>query len=166
MITLSIVVPCFNEEAVLLDTQKQLSELLNDLVNKGTIAPDSSIYFVDDGSHDKTWNIIEECAELAPQIRGIKLTHNVGHQKALLAGLLSAEGDAIISIDADLQDDILAIPEMVEKFLAGNDIVYGVRKSRSADTIFKKKSAQCFYSLMNMLGVESVYNHADFRLKK
>ena len=164
---LSIVVPCYNEEEVLKITFQALRDTLNDLVKKNKISPDSYLLFVDDGSKDLTWKLIEEeHAAFPKQVYGVKLAGNVGHQFALTAGLLTAKdmSDVTISIDADLQDDLNAIEEMIDKFHEGNDIVYGVRKERKTDSFFKRTTAQCFYKLMEMMGVKSVYNHADFRL--
>ncbi len=164
---LAIVVPCYNEEEVLKIASKALREVLDDLVVKNKIASDSFILFVNDGSRDRTWELIEEEHNLYPdQIRGVKLAGNVGHQFALTAGLLTAmeRSDVTVSIDADLQDDVAAIEEMIDKFHAGNDIVYGVRRERKTDTFFKRTTAQAFYKLMALMGVKTIYNHADFRL--
>lgn len=164
---LAIVVPCYNEEEVLKLASEALREVLEDLVRKGKIAADSFILFVDDGSSDRTWELIEEEHASCPaQVYGVKLAGNVGHQFALTAGLLTAKdmSDVVVSIDADLQDDVNVIEEMVDKFHGGNDIVYGVRKERKSDTFFKRTSAQAFYKLMSLMGVKTVYNHADFRL--
>lgn len=164
---LAIVVPCYNEEEVLKIASKALREVLDDLVGKGKIAADSFILFVNDGSKDRTWELIEEEHQEHPvQVCGVKLAGNVGHQFALTAGLLTAKdmSDVTISIDADLQDDVNVIEEMIDKFHEGNDIVYGVRKERKTDTFFKRVTAQGFYHLMDAMGVKSVYNHADFRL--
>lgn len=164
---LAIVVPCYNEEEVLKLASEALRGVLADLVQKGKIAEDSFILFVNDGSKDRTWELIEEEHAAYPvQVRGVKLAGNVGHQFALTAGLITAKdmSDVTISIDADLQDDVDVIEEMVDKFHAGNDIVYGVRKERKTDTFFKRTTAQAFYKLMSMMGVKTVYNHADFRL--
>lgn len=164
---LAIVVPCYNEEEVLKIASKALREVLDDLVTKNKIAPDSFILFVNDGSRDRTWELIEEEHNLYPgQICGVKLAGNVGHQFALTAGLLTAmeRSDVTVSIDADLQDDVAVIEEMIDKFHAGNDIVYGVRRERKTDTFFKRTTAQAFYKLMALMGVKTVYNHADFRL--
>jgi glycosyltransferase involved in cell wall biosynthesis len=164
---LSIVVPCYNEEEVLKIASEALRGVLDDLVKKGKISKDSFILFVNDGSKDRTWELIEEEHKLYPkQVCGVKLAGNVGHQFALTAGLITAKdmSDVTISIDADLQDDINVIEEMIDKFHAGNDIVYGVRKERKTDTFFKRTTAQAFYKLMAMMGVKTVYNHADFRL--
>lgn len=164
---LAIVVPCYNEEEVLKLASEALRGVLEDLVRKGKIAEDSFVLFVNDGSRDRTWELIEEEHAAHPvQISGVKLAGNVGHQFALTAGLITAKdmSDVVISIDADLQDDVAVIEEMVDKFHAGNDIVYGVRKERKTDTFFKRTSAQAFYKLMSLMGVKTVYNHADFRL--
>ncbi|MBO4291382.1 MAG: glycosyltransferase family 2 protein [Lachnospiraceae bacterium] len=164
---LAIVVPCYNEEEVLKIASEALRGVLNDLIAKRKIAEDSFILFVNDGSKDKTWELIEEEHKLHPvQVCGVKLAGNVGHQFALTAGLITAKdmSDVTVSIDADLQDDINVIEEMIDKFHAGCDIVYGVRKERKTDTFFKRVTAQGFYRLMDAMGVKSVYNHADFRL--
>jgi len=164
---LAIVVPCYNEEEVLKIASKALRDVLEDLIQKGKIAADSFVLFVNDGSKDKTWQLIEEEHTAYPtRIRGVKLAGNVGHQFALTAGLLTAKdmSDVTVSIDADLQDDVTVIEEMIDKFHAGCDIVYGVRKERKTDTFFKRTTAQCFYKLMDAMGVKTVYNHADFRL--
>lgn len=164
---LAIVVPCYNEEEVLKIASKALRDVLDDLIKKGKIAKDSFILFVNDGSKDRTWELIEEEHKEHPiQVCGVKLAGNVGHQFALTAGLITAKdlSDVTISIDADLQDDVNVIEEMIDKFHEGNDIVYGVRKERKTDTFFKRVTAQGFYRLMEMMGVKSVYNHADFRL--
>lgn len=164
---LAIVVPCYNEEEVLEIASEALREVLDDLIAKEKIADDSFILFVNDGSKDRTWELIEKEHDLHPvQVRGVKLAGNVGHQFALTAGLLTAKDmcDVTISIDADLQDDVAVIEEMIDKFHAGNDIVYGVRKERKTDTFFKRTTAQAFYKLMAAMGVKTVYNHADFRL--
>lgn len=164
---LAIVVPCYNEEEVLKIASEALRGVLDDLVNKGKIAKDSFILFVNDGSKDRTWALIEEEHEHHPvQVNGVKLAGNVGHQFALTAGLITAKdmSDVTISIDADLQDDVSVIEEMIDKFHAGNDIVYGVRRERKTDTFFKRTTAQGFYKIMDMMGVKTIYNHADFRL--
>ncbi|MDE6014072.1 MAG: glycosyltransferase family 2 protein [Acetatifactor sp.] len=164
---LAIVVPCYNEEEVLKIASKALREVLEDLVKKGKISEDSFILFVNDGSRDRTWELIEEEHRAYPeQVFGVKLAGNVGHQFALTAGLITAKdlSDVTVSIDADLQDDVTVIEEMLDKFHAGNDIVYGVRKERKTDTFFKRTTAQGFYKVMGMMGVKTVYNHADFRL--
>ena len=160
------VVPCYNEEAVLADTHSKLSALYDQLVANGQIAPSSTMLYVDDGSKDSTWSIIESLHREAKFANGLKLAHNVGHQNALLAGLTVAkdQADVVVSIDADLQDDIHVIPEMLQKYQSGFDIVYGVRNKRTTDTWFKRTTALAFYRLMHWLGVDTVYNHADFRL--
>lgn len=164
---LAVVVPCYNEEEMLKITSEALRGVLDDLVKKDKIDPDSFILFVNDGSRDRTWELIEEEHAAHPtQVLGVKLAGNVGHQFALTAGLITAMemSDVTISIDADLQDDIAVIEEMIDKFHAGNDIVYGVRKERKTDTFFKRTTAQAFYKLMKLMGVKTIYNHADFRL--
>lgn len=164
---LAIVVPCYNEEEVLEIASKALREVLQNLVSKQKIAEDSFILFVNDGSKDRTWKLIEKEHEKYPvQVRGVKLAGNVGHQFALTAGLITAmeRSDVTVSIDADLQDDVNVIEEMIDKFHEGNDIVYGVRKERKTDTFFKRTTAQGFYKVMALMGVKTVYNHADFRL--
>lgn len=163
---LIIVVPCYNEEEVLQETTRQLSTVLSSMEQEGTIT-EGKLLYVDDGSRDATWHIIEQLSTENPRVMGLKLAHNVGHQQALWAGLewaANAPFDAIVSIDADLQDDVQAIVEMTERFNEGTDIVYGVRKERKTDTLFKKHTAQAFYKLMQTMGGDVVYNHADFRL--
>ena len=164
--TLAIIVPCFNEEEVLPQANEQLRTLLDDMVRHQVVGEDSYILFVDDGSRDKTWQLIAGFSQDGNRVRGLKLAGNVGHQNALMAGLETARQDAdiTVSIDADLQDDINAIPEMVHKYDDGCDIVYGVRRKRTTDTFFKRTTAQFFYRFMSRMGVKSVYNHADFRL--
>lgn len=164
---LAIVVPCYNEEEVLKIASQTLREVLGDLILKEKIAKDSFILFVNDGSKDRTWELIEEEHTAYPtQVCGVKLAGNVGHQFALTAGLLTAKdvSDVTISIDADLQDDVAVIEEMIDKFHGGCDIVYGVRKERKADSFFKRTTAQAFYKLMGLMDIKTVYNHADFRL--
>lgn len=164
---LAIVVPCYNEEEVLKIASEALRGVLEDLTAKNKIDSSSFILFVNDGSKDRTWELIEEEHRLYPtQVCGVKLAGNVGHQFALTAGLLTAmeRSDVTVSIDADLQDDVNVIEEMIDKFHAGNDIVYGVRRERKTDTFFKRTTAQAFYKLMALMGVKTVYNHADFRL--
>jgi len=161
---LGIVVPCYDEEEVLPETARRLLALHSGLVSAERIEADSKIFFVDDGSKDKTWSIIDELSRQHKNIAGIKLARNCGHQHALLAGLYTAEGDALVSIDADLQDDISVIERMVEDFQKGVHVVYGVRKHRDSDTFLKRVTAQTFYRLMKLLGAESIYNHADYRL--
>ncbi|MCI8530447.1 MAG: glycosyltransferase family 2 protein [Lachnospiraceae bacterium] len=164
---LAIVVPCYNEEEVLKLAADALRQVLDMLIEKKKIASDSFILFVNDGSKDRTWELIEEEHSRYPvQVCGVKLAGNVGHQFALTAGLITAMdiSDVTISIDADLQDDVAVIEEMIDKFHAGSDIVYGVRRERKTDTFFKRTTAQAFYKLMGLMGVKTVYNHADFRL--
>src|SRR5215471_3120745 len=161
---LGIVVPCYNEEEVLPKTGRRLLQVLRALQSAGMIGDDSKIYFVDDGSCDQTWAIIVDMAHSDQRVVGMKLSRNRGHQTALVAGLLTAQGDALISIDADLQDDVSLIGQMVEAYTQGYDIVYGVRRERASDTAFKRTSAQAYYRLLRGLGVEVVYNHADYRL--
>lgn len=160
-----IIVPCYNEEAVLPETTYQLSRVLDGLLERGVIGH-GMILYVDDGSKDATWGLIQKYAEENPYVEGLKLAHNVGHQHALWAGLewASVHADAAVSIDADLQDDVEAIGTMVDYYNKGIDIVYGVRRERKTDTFFKKHTALAFYRLMRGLGGEIVYNHADFRL--
>jgi glycosyltransferase involved in cell wall biosynthesis len=166
MFVLYLVIPCYNEQEVLPETSKQLLEKMNSLINKGKISDKSRIVLVDDGSRDETWKIIEKLHEDNPLFQGIKLSRNRGHQNALLAGLMTAKDycDIAISLDADLQDDINAIDEMVDKHHDGCDIVYGVRSARKTDTIFKRTTAEGFYKLMKLMGVDIVFNHADYRL--
>lgn len=163
---LFLVIPCYNEEAVIRETVSQLTTKLMSLVQRDLIAPDSKMVLVNDGSTDKTWEIISELNIENPFVRGINLARNKGHQNALLAGLMTVkeEADVIISMDADLQDDINAIDEMLVKYLAGCDVVYGVRSARESDTKFKRMTAEGFYKVMKGLGVDIVYNHADYRL--
>ena len=163
---LYIVVPCYNEEEVLPETSRRLKEKLESLMAAGKISPDSRVLFVNDGSRDKTWEIISQLHEQCSLFSGADLTRNRGHQNALLAGLMTAKErcDMAISMDADLQDDIDAVDAMVEEYYAGCDIVYGVRSSRKKDTFFKRFTAEGFYKLMNAMGAETVFNHADYRL--
>lgn len=164
---LAIVVPSYNEQEVFESTEHQLRELMNRMKEEGLVSRDSRVVYVNDGSTDNTWSLISESVKAHPDTNvGVKLAHNAGHQNALLAGLEAVMDfcDAAISIDADLQDDIAVIPEMVRKFREGDEIVYGVRNSRETDTWFKRTTAVSFYKFMKSLGVESVYNHADFRL--
>lgn len=164
--TLTIVVPCYNEEEVLPETVKELSALMKKMQEDGKVSPDSKILFVNDGSRDKTWQLISEYTEKYSWVTGIKFSRNYGHQNALLAGMTTAVdySDMIITIDADLQDDVNAIPKMVDKYLAGYDVVYGVRNNRDTDTWFKRRTALAFYSLMKKLGVNLVPDSADYRL--
>ena len=163
---LYIVVPCYNEEQVLGETSKRLKIKCENLIQKGQISKDSKIVFVDDGSKDRTWKMISELHETDPLFSGVKLSRNRGHQNALLAGLTMASeyADMAISMDADLQDDINAVDQMIEKYYEGCDIVYGVRSARETDTFFKRFTAEAFYKLINKMGGEIVYNHADYRL--
>ena len=161
---LALVVPCYNEEEALPETARRLLALRADLVASQLVADNSAIWFVDDGSHDRTWALIEMLAAAGPYVHGIKLSRNRGHQNALLAGLFGATGDAVVTIDADLQDDPAAIGPMVTAFVQGADIVYGVRRRRDADTVFKRLSARAYYRLLRWLGVDIVSDHADFRL--
>lgn len=165
--TLAIVVPCFNEEEVLPQTNAQLRSLLDAMMQEGLASGGSYILYVDDGSRDNTWPLIAGYSEADTHVRGLKLSGNTGHQNALMAGLETARADAdvTISIDADLQDDTRAIPEMMKKYRdEGCDIVYGVRRKRTTDTVFKRTTAKMFYRFMTRMGVKSVDNHADFRL--
>lgn len=163
---LAVIVPCYNEEQVLYETTKRLSAVLEDLISKNKIKKDSFILYIDDGSEDNTWSIIKSLATQNLLVGGVKLSKNKGHQNALLAGMEHVEGkcDCLISIDADLQDDIVVIRDMIEKYLDGNEIVYGVRSNRDSDSFFKKITAEYFYKIMGIFGVELVYNHADYRL--
>lgn len=163
---LAIVVPCYNEEDVLPITIPELNRVLADLIAKDKISADSFVLYVDDGSKDKTWSTISSYHEQYKQVFGLKLAGNVGHQFALTAGLITAMelSDVTISIDADLQDDVAVIESMIDKFHDGKDIVYGVRNDRKKDSFFKRTTAQGFYKVMAMMGVKTVYNHADFRL--
>lgn len=163
---LYLVIPCYNEEEVIYETSKRLLEKLNEMIGKKKISNESRIVFINDGSKDDTWNIIKELHKKNEYFGGINLSRNRGHQNALLAGLMTVkdEADMVISLDADLQDDIDVIDQFVEKYYEGNDIVYGVRCSRATDTFFKRTTALTFYKLMRGLGVDMVYNHADYRL--
>ena len=166
MIRLATVSPCYNEEEVLRHSVERLTALFEKMIADGQIANDSMMVFVNDGSRDHTWQLIKELHATNKFVRGINLARNVGHQNAIMAGMMTARGwaDAIITIDADLQDDIECIPQMVRYFEEGNDIVYGVKVSRQADPLLKRISAMAFYKLQSAMGVESIYNHADFRL--
>lgn len=163
---LYMVIPCYNEQEVLPETSRQLKEILYDLMDRGKISRESRVLFVNDGSKDETWKIIEELHAQDPLFLGLKLSRNKGHQNALLAGLMTAKeyADVTISMDADLQDDVHVIEKFMDKYYEGCDIVYGVRSSRKKDTFFKKFTAQSFYRLMMAMGVDIVYNHADCRL--
>ena len=166
MNTIYLVVPCYNEEEVLRETASRLKDKMQWLIRNKVISDKSRIAFVDDGSKDKTWSIIEELNSNDKIFSGVKLSRNRGHQNALLAGLMTVKGycDAAISLDADLQDDINVIDKFIEKFNYGCDVVYGVRSERKTDTVFKRTTAQGFYKIMKALGVDIVYNHADYRL--
>lgn len=163
---LSIVVPCYNEEEVLHETTKELTKIVDDLVKAGKVTETSKIVFVDDGSKDKTWQLIDEFSQKYQTVSGVKLSRNFGHQGALLAGVTSAskDSDAVITIDADLQDDVNAIPKMVDEYLNGAEVVYGVRNNRDTDTAFKRGTAEMFYKFMGFLGVKLVPDSADYRL--
>ena len=166
MSKLFIVVPCYNEEEVLPISSKVLLDFLKRMIAKNKVSTESSILFVDDGSKDKTWAIIKRLSEQEEHFKGLKFSRNFGHQNALLAGMTTAVqfADMIVTIDADLQDDVEAIEGMIDAYHDGNDVVYGVRSNRDTDTAFKRKTAEMFYSFMNKLGVNTVPNHADFRL--
>ena len=166
MPTVYFVVPCYNEEEVLPETVKRLGEKLNELIKSGLASEKSRMMFIDDGSKDKTWNLISQYAKDNHFVAGVKLSRNRGHQNALLSGLMTAKEycDCAISLDADLQDDINVIDEFIKKYNEGCEIVYGVRSSREKDTFFKRSTAQGYYKFMKALGVEIVYNHADYRL--
>ena len=163
---LYLVIPCYNEEEVLQETAKRLLVKINNMISKEIISKDSKILFVNDGSKDKTWSIIEELHTKDNIFLGVNLSRNRGHQNAVLAGLMTAKeyADMTISLDADLQDDVEVIDKFVEQYYEGSDVVYGVRSSRQTDTFFKKSTALLFYKFMKGLGVDMVYNHADYRL--
>lgn len=163
---LGIVVPCYNEEEVLPETTKRLLEVLDHLITHQLASASSFILFVDDGSHDQTWALIAASHHEHAQIAGLKLSRNRGHQNALMAGLAFARdhADVAISVDADLQDDLNAMHTMMERHLAGSELVFGVRSSRTKDSFFKRVTAQGFYKMMNWLGAKTIYNHADYRL--
>lgn len=163
-IRLAIVVPCYNEEEVLPETNSRLLALLTKMQLSGLVNAESSVHFVDDGSRDGTWSLIESLAKTDLRVHGIKLSRNRGHQPALLAGLMTVEGEAIVSIDADLQDDVAVIEQMVREHIAGAEVVYGVRDSRQTDSFFKRNTALMYYRIMKTMGVDLVHNHADFRL--
>lgn len=166
MAVLYIVIPCYNEEAVLPETNSRLLKKLSELIEKGKCAAESRILYVDDGSRDKTWELIARAHEENPLVCGLKLAHNKGHQNALLAGLMSARElcDCTVSMDADLQDDVEIIEDFMDKYLEGYEVVYGVRSDRKSDTFFKRATAQGYYKFMKKLGVDLVFNHADCRL--
>lgn len=163
---LYLVVPCYNEEEVLPETARRLAAKFDNLIGNGKISPESKVVFVDDGSKDRTWEIIEGLNESSSLFQGIKLSRNKGHQNALLAGLMAVknECDMTISMDADLQDDIDCIDAMLEKYYGGCDVVYGVRSERKTDSTFKRVTAHGFYKVMKLLGADIIYNHADYRL--
>lgn len=165
MIKLGIVSPCYNEHEVLHHSAAQLTALLGELEAKGKISPDSFVMYVNDGSTDNTWQIIEQLHSENKRINGLNLAHNVGHQSAIMAGMMTARElcDGVVTIDCDLQDDIRAIEQMVDLHAEGNEIVYGIKVNRQADSFAKKVSAQTFYKLQSAMGVKVVYNHADFR---
>lgn len=161
---LAIVVPCYNEEEMLPKTFQELGFVLQDLIGKQKVDPESKLYFVDDGSRDKTWQILEEKAKEDKSVIAIKLSRNQGHQKALYAGLWQTTEDIVVSIDADLQDGPENIELMIDQYASGHDVVYGVRSERSTDTFFKRFTAEGYYRVMKKMGVDLVFNHADFRL--
>lgn len=163
---LYLVLPCFNEEAVLPETASRLEHKMNDMVDRKQISPKSRVLFVDDGSRDTTWAIITSLHKRNPLFSGLRLSHNQGHQNALIAGLMSAKefADIVISLDADLQDDVNAIDQFVKEYQKGCDVVYGVRSSRKKDTMFKRTTAVGYYKVLRLMGVEIVENHADYRL--
>lgn len=165
MIKLGIVSPCYNEHDVLDESARRLGLLFNDLIQKQKISTDSFVMYVNDGSKDDTWQIIERLHNTLPYVNGLNLAHNVGHQNAIMAGMMNAKEmcDGVITIDCDLQDDLSAIEQMIDRYGEGYDIVYGVKVSREADPFMKKLTAQTFYSLQSSMGVNAVYNHADFR---
>jgi glycosyltransferase involved in cell wall biosynthesis len=164
VLRLGIVVPCYNEEEVLRETSKRLLERMDAMQRADLISTESTLHFVDDGSLDDTWEIIQSLSVADSRVHGIKLSRNRGHQSALLAGLFGTEGDVLVTIDADLQDDISVVEEMIKAHLAGAEIVYGVRKSRTKDTLFKRGGATFYYRLLRWMGADIVYNHADYRL--
>lgn len=166
MTKLYLAIPCYNEEAVLYDTTEKLTRKFDEMIANGKITADSKIVYFDDGSKDRTWEIITELHTSNKYVNGIKMSRNRGHQNTLLGGLMTIKDqcDCTISIDADLQDDINAFDKMIEDFKNGSDIVYGVRSKRETDTAFKRMTAQSFYKILSALGAEVVYNHADFRL--
>ena len=160
----NFVVPCYNEQEVLQETASRLCRTLDGLKSQGKLAPGSSIYFVDDGSRDQTWALIEEISAQRNDCCGLKLSRNRGHQNALLCGLMSIDGDALVSLDADLQDDLGIIPSMIDAFVAGSEIVYAVRRRRDTDSFFKRWTAENYYRLLAVMGVQIIFNHADYRL--
>ena len=162
--SLGVIVPCYNEEAVLPETSSRLKALIASMRAENLISDSSAIFFVDDGSRDRTWELISGLTADSSYVCGIKMSRNRGHQNALFCGLMTAPGDILISVDADLQDDLDVIPEMVRKYISGADVVYGVRRERYSDTWFKKFSAEGYYKVLAILGVDVVFNHADYRL--
>lgn len=166
MKTLYVVIPCYNEEEVILETTERLTKKMNKLISDKKISESSKVMYVNDGSKDNTWQLIEQIHSKDKMFCGVCLSRNRGHQNALLAGLMTAKqyADIVISMDADLQDDINAIDEMIDKYYEGAEIVYGVRNSRKKDTWFKRTTAQGFYKFMKLMGVDVVFNHADYRL--
>ncbi len=165
-IKLAVVLPCYNEEDVLRNSAERMMALYNQMITDKLITSDSAIVFVNDGSTDNTWQIIRHLHQNNQSIRGINLTNNVGHQNAIMAGMMIAKewSDAVITIDADLQDDIECIPKMIKEMLAGYDIVYGIKSSRQADPMIKRISAYTFYKIQKIMGIKTIFNHADFRL--
>lgn len=161
---LGIVIPCFNEEEVLRETTSRLVSLLTQMSDEGLISNDSAVFYVDDGSQDNTWKLIEELSLNHKEVCGIKLSRNCGHQNALLCGLMTSPGDMLISVDADLQDDLSIIPQMVCHYKNGCEIVYGVRRRRDTDTFFKRITAEGYYKLMTAMKADIIFNHADYRL--
>ena len=166
MMKLGIVCPCYNEHEVLNQSARRLTMLLDELADKQKISRDSFVLLVNDGSRDNTWELITRLYETNTYFRGVNLTRNVGHQNAIMAGMMTAKDhcDAVITIDVDLQDDLNAIEEMIDRYDEGYDIVYGVKVSRQGDSFLKKNTALAFYKLQSAMGVEAIYNHADFRL--
>lgn len=164
--TIWLVIPCYNEQEVLIETSKQLQDIMYGLMENGKISNKSRIAFVNDGSKDMTWNIISQLYDEDSIFTGINLAHNRGHQNALLAGLMTAKdyADAVVSLDADLQDDVNVIEQFIDKFLYGKDIVYGVRSARNTDTVFKRGTARAFYKVMKFMGADTIEDHADYRL--
>ena len=164
LLEIGVVIPAYNEELLIERTAQVVGQVLERLVETQLAKASSAIWFIDDGSTDRTWQIVERLAQQDSRIRGVKLSRNRGHQNALLAGLLTVSGDVVISLDADMQDDIDAVERMVKEYLQGSDVVYGVRRRRDTDTFFKRASALGFYRLLSWMGVETVENHADYRL--
>lgn len=160
---LTLVIPCYNEEQVLPETARRLLALL-DALTQGALIADPSIFFIDDGSMDSTWRVIERLASENARIHGLKLSRNFGHQSAILAGLLTAPGDALISMDADLQHDEAAIEDMARAYANGAEVVYGIRRNRQSDSFFKRTTAEAYYRILQAMGVQLIFNHADYRL--